>query len=79
MEVRFELRIKEFRLKLRISQKQLARKAELSQGYIAKLESTRYWNKSPTLNTLIKIAKVFNVCPYKIVICNGNCNNCKLK
>ncbi|MCD3223818.1 helix-turn-helix domain-containing protein [Clostridium botulinum] len=78
MKVKFELQIKEFRMMMGISQKELAKKAELSQGYIAKLESN-YWEKSPTLNTLIKISKAFNVCPYKIFRCNNNCDICKLK
>ncbi|MCD3217450.1 helix-turn-helix domain-containing protein [Clostridium botulinum C] len=78
LELKFELRIKEFRLFLGISQKNLARKAKLSQGYIAKLESKNR-TKSPTLNTIYLIAQVFKVCPFDLVTCNGNCDTCKLK
>lgn len=74
----FEIRIKKVRISIGITQRQLSIKAGLSQGYIAKLESP-YRSKSPTLNTVLKIAKVLKVCPYSLVICNSDCDNCNLK
>ncbi|MCD3211783.1 helix-turn-helix transcriptional regulator [Clostridium botulinum C/D] len=74
----FEICIKEFRLKFGISQEQLALKAGLSQGYVSKLES-KDRTKSPTLNSVYRIAKVFKICPYRLIICSGSCDTCKLK
>ncbi|WP_039233367.1 helix-turn-helix domain-containing protein [Clostridium novyi] len=78
MKLEFQLHIKEFRLKFGLSQKKLAVKAGLTQSYIAKLESNNR-EKSPTLNSMYAISKALNVCPYSIVTCKNNCDNCILK
>lgn len=76
MNLSFELQIKKTRISMGISQKELAKKSRLSQSYIAKLESNNRV-KSPTLNTLKKISKVLNVCPFFLVQCNKQCYKCK--
>ena len=51
--------IKKYRLKLKLSQEELARKAEITYSTLIKLESGG--NDNPTAKTLIKLADVFNV------------------
>jgi transcriptional regulator with XRE-family HTH domain len=51
-------RIKELRKKRRMIQPGLARKAGLSEGYIARLETCRH---DPKLSTLIALAKALRV------------------
>ncbi|MBN3421727.1 helix-turn-helix domain-containing protein [Clostridium botulinum] len=84
MELNFNLLIKENRIRSGMTQKALAKKAGLSQGYIAKLESTnrttnRGEDSSPTLRCLFKIGKAVEKCPYILFICNGDCEICALK
>ena len=55
---KFGMKIKELRTERGITQEALARKADLSLGYIARLEVGRH---EPTLTTLAKIAKVLKV------------------
>jgi transcriptional regulator with XRE-family HTH domain len=52
------MRIKTLREARGITQADLARKASVSAGYIARLETRRH---DPKLSTLVKLAKALNV------------------
>jgi transcriptional regulator with XRE-family HTH domain len=51
-------RLREYRDKRRLTQRELARKAGLSRGYLARLEIGR---QDPTLSTLEKLARALGV------------------
>lgn len=51
--------IKKYRTKLKLSQEELARKAEITYSTLIKLESGG--NDNPTAKTLIKLADAFEV------------------
>jgi len=51
--------IKKLRKQHKLSQEELARKAEITYSTLIKIESGS--NKNPTIKTIYKIAKVFNV------------------
>jgi len=51
--------IKKHRLRLKLSQEELARKAEMTYSTLIKLESGA--NDNPTIKTLVKIADVFKI------------------
>jgi transcriptional regulator with XRE-family HTH domain len=80
------LKIKEYRLKSRMTQKELAHKAGLTQSYIAALEKNDR-TKSPTLNTIEKIAIALEICWLQLIGCdfvipcsNGcSCDSCEKK
>jgi transcriptional regulator with XRE-family HTH domain len=55
---RVAMRVKEWRERRRLTQEQLAQKAEISRGYLARLETAR---QDPKLSTLEKIAKALRV------------------
>lgn len=57
------LKIKEVRIKERLTQTELAKKSKISQSYLSELESNK---KSPTLRQLCKIAKALNVHPNEL-------------
>lgn len=72
----FKLKIREIRLKKRITQEELSYRSGVSQGYISYLERDNIArDKSPTLEIIEKIAKGLNVCPLILLGCN--CLNCK--
>jgi transcriptional regulator with XRE-family HTH domain len=52
------MRIQKVRDERRLSQEVLAKRAGISRGYLARLETGRH---DPTLSTLIKIAKALQV------------------
>ena len=52
------MRIKAFRAKRRITQAELAERAGISHGYLARLETGR---QDPTITTLEKLAKALKV------------------
>ena len=56
------LNIKERREQLGISQKELAKKAEISQSFLCDIEQGR---SKPSIDTAIKIAQVLNVADIK--------------
>lgn len=58
------VKIREVRLEKNISQKELAKKAEISQSYLSELEHNK---KSPTLRQLCKIAEALNTKPGDLV------------
>lgn len=71
----FKLYIKHFRLKRGLTQQELADKTGLSQMYISYLERDNR-KKSPTLNTVAKIAEALEICPFSLI--EFNCKlNCK--
>lgn len=58
------LKIKDVRIRKKMSQTQLAKKAGISQSYLSELEINK---KSPTLRQLCKIAEALNVEPGELV------------
>lgn len=64
--------IKFFREKRKISQIELARRAELSKSYVSKLEKQK---SNPTLQTLTKIADALEICIARL-IADNNCCTC---
>ena len=61
----FGKRLKDLRKKKKITQEELAELAELEYKYIQRLEGKK--PSSPTLNTLEKLAKAFNITVSKLV------------
>jgi transcriptional regulator with XRE-family HTH domain len=59
INIEFGRHIKKLRSKKKITQEELAYLAELEYKYIQRLESKK--PSSPTLNTLAKLAKAFNI------------------
>ena len=57
--------IKKFRKQHKLSQEELARKAQITYSTLIKLESGV--NKNPTLETMIKIADAFRVSLDKLI------------
>ncbi len=57
------INIRSVRISKRISQTELAKKANISQSYISELEHNK---KSPTLRQLCKIAKALKVHPSEL-------------
>ena len=55
---RVAMRIKEWRERRKLTQEQLAAKAGISRGFLARLETARH---DPKLSTLEKIAKALKV------------------
>lgn len=71
-----ELRLKEIRLELKITQKELARRSGFSQTYISRLETDK--NMNPTLELVTSLATSMNVCPLRLLYHrNNSCINCK--
>jgi transcriptional regulator with XRE-family HTH domain len=66
----YELRIKEFRNLSRLTQRELASRAGISQNFLSEIESGMYDIK---VSLLYKIAKALNVCPHELI---NQCNNC---
>lgn len=65
INILFGKHLKELRRKRKITQEELAYLAELDVKYIQRLESKK--PSSPTLNTLEKIAKAFNISISKLL------------
>jgi len=57
------LRIKDVRIEKKLTQMELAIKANISQSYLSELE---YNKKSPTLRQLCKIAEALSVHPHEL-------------
>lgn len=72
-----KLNLKEFRNLIGISQKQLASKLGISQGYISEVEKGL---KSPTVRMLYKIANALEICPHMLLSSTIYCkeNNCNI-
>lgn len=58
MKTRLSKRLKELRAEQGITQTTLAKRAKLTLGYIARLETNRH---DPQLSTLEKLAKAFRI------------------
>lgn len=72
----FKLKIREIRLKKRITQEELSYRSGVSQGYISYLERDNIArDKSPRLETIERIAKGLEICPLKLLSCE--CKHCK--
>ena len=54
--------LKRQRKRRRLTQKQLGRLCNLSQGYISELEREEFFH-SPTIKQVIAISKVLDLCP----------------
>ena len=63
--VRFGNHLKNLRKKKKITQEELASMADLEYKYIQRLEGKK--PSSPTLNTLEKLAKAFNISVSKLL------------
>ncbi|WP_115641045.1 helix-turn-helix domain-containing protein [Clostridium putrefaciens] len=59
----YKLKIKEYRVKSGLTQKELAIKIGISQNYLSQLENNRYDIK---LSMLFKIAKELNISPEQL-------------
>ena len=71
-------KIKIYRIKKRLTQRELGIKCNLSQSHISALENNL---ESPTLHTLEIIAKALNVCVFELMDhkCDVNCIKIKTK
>ena len=67
------LDILKYRILLNVSQRQLARKLGISQGYLSEIEHCK---KSPTLRMLFRIADELSVCPLILICCDVDCETC---
>lgn len=75
-----KIKLKYYREKKGLSQKELAKKIKTSQGYISELEKNL---KSPTIRMLYNISEVLEICPHLLLPCiiDLECedkNTCKL-
>ncbi len=59
-----QLNLRYYRKRKRISQKQLAYKLNISQGYISEIEKGI---KSPTIRMLYEIAHALEICPHVLL------------
>lgn len=73
--------LKKVREKQRLTQSDLEKISGVDQTYISRLESIRVIH-SPTINTIVKLSKALNICPYALAasfldkeVCA--CNNCR--
>ncbi|CAI3547698.1 helix-turn-helix domain-containing protein [Clostridium neonatale] len=73
-----KLNLEECRKKKNISQKQLAKKLHISQGYISEIEQGL---KSPTIRMLYRIANTLEICPHMLLSGTIYCkrNNCTME
>lgn len=71
-----QIKLKECREIKNISQKKLAEKLCISQGYISEIEKGL---KSPTVRMLYKIANALEICPHMLLSSTIYCkkNSCK--
>lgn len=71
----YTLKIKKYRQQRNLTQKKLAIKSGISQGYLSSLESN---NQSPTVRILCRIADNLHVCPCDLMNHTYRCK-CKCK
>lgn len=71
----FEFSFKNIRISKNITQEELANRCNLSQSYVSELENNSSTGKSPTLDTVKKIAMQLDVCPKDLLICD--CEKCR--
>ena len=63
------LRLKEMRVARGLSQLQLAKLSKVSYGYISELENGK---KSPTIDTICRLAKALGCKPEELFSCEGD-------
>jgi len=71
-----KINIEKYRMKISISQNQLANKIGISQSYLSAIERGL---KSPTIRMLYRIADKLDVCPRLLICCTIKCNKCTIK
>lgn len=62
----FKVHLKKHRKNRGLTQKELAKKSNLSQQYIADLEKSDR-TKSPTLDTIANLSLALEVCPFSLI------------
>lgn len=62
----FKMNLKEHRKIKGLTQKELSQKSKLAQQYISELEDNDR-AKSPTLDTVAKLANALKICPYSLI------------
>lgn len=67
------LYIQKYRIINNISQRDLAKRIHISQGYLSEIERGI---KSPTIRMLYKIAEELDVCPRSLIHCKIECSDC---
>lgn len=65
INIRFGKHLKELRKQRKLTQEELAYRAELEYKYIQRLEGKK--PSSPTLNTIEKLAKAFGLSPAELL------------
>jgi len=70
----YKLQIKKYRMLRRMTQTELAKKANVKQSYISQLEKNSGRIKSPTLRVIFKLAAALEVCPHILVKYNTTCD-----
>lgn len=77
--------IKKQRKNMGLTQKVLARKVGISQGYMSKLENPDLYHKNVTIDLIISLSKELKSCPIDLFVhfskssrtlCNLNCHFC---
>lgn len=72
-----KLRVRDVRISLSMTQKQLADELGVSQSYISKLEREGFLRENPaTLETVENLARVFRCCPSLLI--ERDCDHCCL-
>lgn len=71
------LNIRKYRIERNMSQYELANIINVTQSYIAQLESECTRRKSPTLHVLESISRALNVCICDLIDCP--CDKCKAR
>lgn len=65
-----KINLKYYRELKGLSQRQLAKKLNISQGYISSIENGK---KSPTIRMIYRIAKALKICPRLLLPCIIKC------
>ncbi|WP_455796927.1 helix-turn-helix domain-containing protein, partial [Clostridium butyricum] len=67
------------RIKKSLTQKKLAKRLNISQGYISQLENNTYYNLNPRINFIIVLSRTLDICPLRLIIeLTNSCSKCKL-
>lgn len=72
-----KLNLKHYRNKLKLTQNDLAIKANLNQTYVSRLENNNFRYKTNERDKFIAICKALKVCPSQVIV--HDCNNCVIR